>query len=131
MSASSEMRDEIREIQRSLSGLIPGRASPDTESAVWPLYARCEKLVGILKFRLDVERPGVFSRLPRSETPEEFLAPALEALGRADDALAGKHDLEGLEYLREARTDLRAYLSSKRRIRMRSSRKRLPRTQQH
>ncbi len=123
----AEILAEVREMRRSLANLIGAPENSETESSIWSLYARCERLVGILKFRLEVERPGSFLELPRSEVPADFLRPAGEALGVVDDALSNDKYLEALDSLRTARTNLRAYLSSKRRIRMRSARKSRPR----
>ena len=47
---------------------------------MWLVYARTERAVAKLRFRLGTERPGVFSELPKSKRPDEFLARALEAL---------------------------------------------------
>ncbi len=127
METYDEMLAEVREMQLSLTGLIGVPETPETDNSVWSLYAKCERLVGIIKFRLDVERPGSFLELPRSEMPGVFLRPASEALEMADEALANERYADALEWLRTARTNLRAYLASKRRIRMRSTRKARPR----
>ena len=82
-----------------------------------------ERLAAVLKFRLGVERPGVFLKLPRSEKPEEFLPAALEGLGAAIEALGNKKQTEALGSVRSARTFLRAFLAEKRRVRMREKRR--------
>ena len=121
---SDDILKEVREAQRSLSQLIVAAADrPPKENEVWSLYAVSERLAAVLKFRLGVERPGVFLELPRSEKPEEFLPLALDGLQSAVAALEAKDQLEGLESIRTARTYLRAYLAQKRRVKMRAKRK--------
>jgi hypothetical protein len=122
--ASDDILEEVRELHDSLSRLLGAAAKdPPEEHEIWSLYARSERLAAVLKFRLGVERPGVFLKLPRSEKPEEFLPLALGGLGAATEALEKKKQLDGLESIRTARTYLRAYLAEKRRIRMRMKRK--------
>lgn len=87
------------------------------------MYARAERLAAKLKFRLGLERPGVFLEVPRSEAPEEFLPLALDALRDSEKAFDGGDVRGGLESLRTGRTYLRAYLSSKRRIESRAKRR--------
>lgn len=123
----AEVLAEVREMRRAIADLVGAPLTPEIDNSVWSIYARCERLVGILKFRLDVERPGSFLELPRSETPGDFLGPAAEALRLSDDALSSENYVQALDHLRTARTNLRAYLSSRRRIRMRLTRKSRPR----
>ena len=56
---------ELREVHRSLEELV-SQADSDSrnEDDVWLVYARTERLAAVLKFRLGVERPGVFLKLP-------------------------------------------------------------------
>jgi hypothetical protein len=98
-------------------GMAPG------EDAVWPIYARTEKAVARLKFKLGTERPGVFSELPKSKRPEEFLAKALASFGIAQTEIRAGNDADGLEALRSARTSLRAYLAELGRVRSREKRR--------
>ena len=108
----------------SLAGLLGAvvGATPG-EEVVWPIYARTEKAVAGMKFRLGVERPGVFSELPKSERPEEFLTKALASLGTAQAALLSGDEIGGLDALRSARTSLRAYLAELGRVRSREKRR--------
>ncbi|MDG6925267.1 MAG: hypothetical protein JRN09_01810 [Nitrososphaerota archaeon] len=123
-SHTEEALAEARDVRASLSALLGGGTEkPRREDEVWRLYAKCERLAATLKFRLRVERPGVFLKLPRSDEPEAFLPLALSGL---DDALlkfeAGD-ELGALDSIRQARTYLRAYLSSRQRLRMRAKRR--------
>jgi hypothetical protein len=122
----AETLAEVRQVERSLSELVSIPDDQEKERVVWSLYAKCERMVAVLKFNLDVEHPGRLLKLPRSEVPEEFLPLAMDALLKTDENLEGGRALDALESLRDARTNLRAYLASKHRIRMRSKRKRLP-----
>jgi hypothetical protein len=122
--SSDDILTELRELHGTLSKLVAAAPqSPPGENEVWLLYARSERLAAVLKFRLEVERPGVFQKLPRSEKPEEFLPRALEGLKDAIAALEEKKEPDGLESIRSARTSLRAYLAEKRRVRMRAKRR--------
>lgn len=122
--ASDDILDEVKAVQLSLSKTLGAATkNPPGDVEIWPLYARSERLAAVLKFRLAVERPGVFLKLLRSETPEEFLPLALAALGDAVESLTNKDLLKGLESIRAARTYLRAFLAEKHRVRMRIRRK--------
>jgi hypothetical protein len=115
---------EIDALCDSLGRLVarPPPSAP-AEGEVWLLYARTETAVARLKYRLGAERPGVFSELPRSKNPEEFLSRALHDLEDAR-ALARSASLaEALTALRAARTGLRAYLAELGRVRAREKRK--------
>lgn len=107
----------------SLAELLDDAKARATPATVWPLYAKAELMSAVLKFRLGVERPGVFLDLPRSEEPDEFLPMALDHLRKSIPALEAKRLLDGLESIRGTRTCLRAYLASKRRIAMRVKRR--------
>ncbi|MGD0638048.1 MAG: hypothetical protein ABSA72_08420 [Nitrososphaerales archaeon] len=107
----------LADLLREVVGKAPG------EAAVWPIYARTEKQVARLKFRLGTERPGVFSELPKSKRPEEFLTRALESLGTAQAEIRAGDEAGGLEALRTARTCLRAYLAELGRVRSREKRR--------
>lgn len=93
------------------------------ENDVWTIYARTEKAVAKMKLRLGTERPGVFTELPRSKRPEEFLPVALEKMKAASAEVGAGKTAEALESLRAARTLLRAYLAELGRVRSREKRK--------
>jgi hypothetical protein len=115
---------EIAALTESLSGIVErSPAEPPTEKEVWLVYARSERAVAKLRYRLGTERPGVFSELPKSKRPDEFLTHALEGLNMAAAKMKTGELADGLEALRGARTCLRAYLAELVRIRMREKRK--------
>ena len=120
--ALDDIRQQAEAIEASLSRLIDSNKSPG-ENDVWPLYARSEMTAAILKYRMKVERPGVFQTLPKSDAPEEFLPPALAALRAALAFLTEQRASESLEQLRKARTLLRAFLASKKRLAAREKRR--------
>ncbi len=94
-----------------------------SEIEVWLIYERCERAVAKLRYRLGSERPGVFTELPRSKQPLEFLSAALEGLGMARGKIQEGNFLDGLESLRSARTSLRAFLAEMGRARTREKRR--------
>jgi len=112
--------DEVEAISLSLGTAARG-APPELE--VWRAYARTEKTVARLKYRLGAERPGAFTELPRSADLARLLR---DATRRLDEALSEARDgrpAECLDALRGARTCLRAYLAELGRIRSREKRK--------
>jgi len=113
---------EIAALSDSLGAIIERSPAP-SEDEVWLIYARTERTVAKLKYRLGTERPGIFSELPASELPEEFLTRALGHLRDAGAETTAGRPVGGLEALRSARTYLRAYLAEQRRIRMRERRR--------
>jgi len=115
---------EIASLSDSLASIVD--RSPTTapgENEIWLIYARAERTVAKLKYRLGTERPGVFSEIPTSERPGEFLTKALERLREAVAKTNAESPVEGLEALRSARMFLRAYLAELLRVRMREKRK--------
>ena len=115
---------EIASLSDSLAFIVD--RSPTTapeENEVWLIYARAERTVAKLKYRLGTERPGVFSEIPTSKLPGEFLTKALGHLREAAAKTRAGDPAEGLEELRSARMYLRAYLAELLRVRMREKRK--------
>ena len=92
------------------------------ESTIWGLYARTEKLVAVLKFKLGYETPGTFAKLPAAKEPRELLEDAARLLSASADEMSRGMLTEAVESLRKARNDLRAYLADKRRAKMRAGR---------
>jgi len=84
------------------------------ERTVWEVYAGTEKLIAVLKFRLDYETPGVFTKLPDASEPVALLEEATALLSRAGDELSARKLVEAVETLRRARNNLRSYLTDKR-----------------
>jgi hypothetical protein len=126
--SSDDILKELREIENALSVLLlNGPAEAVRPESVWGLYASSERLAAILKFRLGVERPGYLESLPKSERPEEFLPAALREIREAISLLErkpdGDHSADALRSIRNARTSLRAYLASKRRLEARARRR--------
>ncbi len=68
----------------------------------------------MLKFRLDYETPGVFTKLPDASEPVALLERASELLSKAGEELLGPKLVEAVETLRKARNNLRSYLTEKR-----------------
>ena len=85
------------------------------ERTVWEVYAGTEKLIAVLKFRLDYETPGVFTKLPDASEPVALLEEASELLSRAAEEILGRRLVGAVETLRRARNNLRSYLTEKRR----------------
>jgi len=117
---ADDLEVEIAALADSLGSVVGGTPA---EGDVWTIYARTEKAVAKMKLRLGTERPGVFTELPRSKLPEEFLAAALEQMRTASAEVQARRSAEGLESLRGARTFLRAYLAELGRVRSREKRK--------
>jgi hypothetical protein len=101
-------RDEVL----SLAGMLA--ADDDPEKVVWEVYAGTERLIAILKFRLDYETPGVFTRLPDASDPAKLLAAARESLLKAADEISKGRMVGSIGTLRKARNGLRSYLTAKR-----------------
>ncbi len=67
----------------------------------------------MLKFKLDYETPGVFTKLPDSGEPVALLEEAGAFLSRAGKELSVRELVEAVETLRKARNNLRSYLIAK------------------
>ena len=93
------------------------------ENAVWGVYARTEKLIAILKFRLGYETSGVFTKLPDASDQAKLLKDAGVLLSRASEEIAGGRLVESIGTLRKARNDLRSYLTERRKSATRAARK--------
>lgn len=105
-----------------LRRVIEEAPESQAEYEVWRIYAETEKAVAKLKFRMGVERPGVFTELPRSKGQHDYLRDALADLVRAEDKMRNGCLIDALEALRGARTFLRAYLSELARIKSKARR---------
>ncbi len=90
------------------------------EQAVWEVYARTEKLIAVLKFRLDYETPGVFTVLPEAGNALELLEEARILLSRAAEEISARRLVEAVETLRKARNNMRSYLTDKRKSAVKS-----------
>jgi hypothetical protein len=119
-----DILSEVAVLSDSLRAVIDrSSGSPPEEKELWLIYAGTERAVAKLKYRLGVERPGVFSELPKSKSPEEFLTRALDSFRDAGTKMRDESLIDGLEALRAARTYLRAFLAELLRVRMREKRK--------
>ncbi len=113
---------DIRSFERELDALLSESPGPLVdELRVWRVYAGLEKAVATLKFRMDVESPGVFLRLPRSRRPVEFLRESGRLLSTAEAALSRERLPEALRHMRNARNNLRAVLTERSRSRTRAA----------
>jgi hypothetical protein len=93
------------------------------EDEVWEVYAGAEKLIAILKFRLDYETPGVFTKLPDASDPARLIEDASELLARSAQEIGRGSLVESVETLRKARNNLRSYLTERRTSATRAARK--------
>jgi len=98
-------------------------AGDGAEKAVWDVYAGTEKLVAVLKFRLDYETPGAFTKLPDASDPAKLLKAAHELLSKACEEIAAGKLIESIGTLRKARNDLRSYLTEARKSATRAEKK--------
>ncbi len=92
------------------------------EEEVWEVYAGTEKLIAILRFRLDYETPGVFTVLPDARDAPMLLVDAGAHLSRSGEEISRGELVESIETLRKARNDLRSYLTDKRKASVKSNR---------
>ena len=83
------------------------------ERTVWEVYSGTEKLIAVLKFRLDYETPGVFTKLPDASRPVVLLNEASALLSKAGEELSSRKLVVAVETLRRARNNLRSYLTDK------------------
>ncbi|MDA4115466.1 MAG: hypothetical protein OK442_02790 [Thaumarchaeota archaeon] len=84
-----------------------------SEDVVWGVYAETEKLIAMLRFRLDHETPGVFTKLPEASDMAHLLEDARELLTKASEEIARDRLPASIATLRKARNDLRSYLTEK------------------
>jgi hypothetical protein len=103
---------EVVSLQKRLADALSNPAGID-EQAVWEAYAGTEKLIAVLKYRLDYETPGVFTRLPDASDTAALIQEATALLSSAGDELSGRKMVEAVETLRKARNNLRSYLTER------------------
>jgi hypothetical protein len=88
----------------------------EREDTIWLVYAGVEKLVAILRFRLEYETPATFANLPVEE--EEGPATlglvhhAADLLSTAQEELDAGRLVAAVQTLRGARNDMRSHLIS-------------------
>jgi hypothetical protein len=108
--------------RREVLSLADDLAGPDADRAVWEVYARTEKLIAVLKFSLDYETPGVFTKLPDAGDPAKLLNDARDLLSRASGEMGRGELVESIATLRKARNCLRSRLTEAKRSATRGSR---------
>lgn len=105
---------EVTVLGESLARATSSGEAAVHDDAVWDVYAGVEKLIAVLKFRLDYETPGVFTKLPDATDTVKLLREARDLLLKADDEISGRRLVDAIETLRKARNNLRSYLTAKR-----------------
>jgi hypothetical protein len=113
---------EVALLEKKLAGAISSGEATVDDDAVWDVYSGVEKLIAVLKFRLDYETPGVFTKLPDAKDPLRLLERAREFLSKSDDEISGRRLVDAVETLRGARNNLRSYLTAKRKAATRAER---------
>jgi hypothetical protein len=109
----------------SLAGRLEGPGA-EAEETVWEVYAATEKLIAILKFRLDYETPGVFAKLPDADDPGKLVEDAQRLLAKAASEIGQGNLLPSIETLRKARNYLRRFLIDKKRQKPRTGARKGP-----
>jgi acyl-CoA reductase-like NAD-dependent aldehyde dehydrogenase len=102
---------ERESYRKEVVSLAERLAAAGAEAAVWEVYARTERLIASLKFRLDYETPGVFTTLPDASDRAKLLRAARELLSEAAEQIAEGELVASIGTLRKARNELRSYLS--------------------
>ncbi len=98
-------------------------AARTDEDAVWAVYSGTEKLIAILRFRLDYETPGVFATLPEASDPGKLLGDAEALLSKSAEEIREGRLVDSVETLRKARNNLRSFLTELRTSATRAERK--------
>jgi hypothetical protein len=114
---------EVLALEKKLAAALAAGGADVDETAVWEVYSGTEKVIAVLKFRLDYETPGIFTELPDAGDPVELLKGALELLSRSAKEISGRKMVEAVETLRKARNGLRSYLTDKRKAASRAQRR--------
>jgi hypothetical protein len=106
-------RKEVVALGEKLGRALPSARSGPAEQAIWEVYAGTEKLIAVLKLRLDYETPGVFAELPKASDPVKLLEDACEVLSKGAEEISRGNLIESIETLRTARNALRSYLTER------------------
>lgn len=101
-------RDEVSSLGDRLA------SGPRDEKTAWEVYANTEKLIAVLKLRLDYETPGVFTKLPDASDPDKLLSAAATLLSISAVKIEEGSLVEAIETMRKARNNLRSYLTPRR-----------------
>ncbi len=113
---------EAATLEKRLADALSAAPEMD-EQEVWEIYSGTEKLIAVLRFRLDYETPGVFTDLPDASDPAGLLERAGRQLSTAADEISGQKLVEAVETLRKARNNLRSYLTDKRKAATKAGRR--------
>jgi len=113
---------EVAALSKKLADALPSAGAEANEQAVWEVYAGTEKLIAVLKFRLDYETPGVFTKLPDAKDAPKLLEDACALLSKSEGEISAGKLVGAVETLRGARNDLRSYLTAKRRAATKAAR---------
>jgi hypothetical protein len=95
---------------------------PFDERTIWGLYARTEKLISTLKFKVGYETPGTFAKLPTTNEPKALMEHAEMLLSQSAEEISRQKPKDAVKSLRNARNDLRAYLTERRKSALRAER---------
>lgn len=101
---------EASSLAHKLHGSTTSSSGADPDE-IWDVYAMTEKLIAVLRFRLDYETPAIFTKLPDAGDPPALLKEAQAQLSMAVDQLSARRSVEAIETLRKARNQLRSYLT--------------------
>lgn len=113
---------EVAALAKKLADALPSAGTEVGEQAVWEVYAGTEKLIAVLRFRIDYETPGVFTKLPRAEDAPTLLVDAGALLSKSEGEISARKLVDAVETLRGARNNLRSYLTEKRKATVKSNR---------
>ncbi len=115
-------QDEATSLGKKVADALSATSGID-DKAVWEAYAGTEKLIAVLRYRLDYETPGVFTKLPDASDPAGLLQEARAQLLAAAEELSARNMIEAVETLRKARNNLRSYLTEKRKAETKAQRR--------
>ena len=120
---TSDLAGAARRIESVIESLA-GEPSGDQVRSVWLAYVEVEKSIAFIKFDLNEENPGRFTRFRGYSVPDErqALQFALRNMKKGTDDFKLGDFKQSLKNLREARNYLRAFLREKRLKRARNAR---------
>lgn len=113
---------EVVALAKKLADVLPSAGTEAGEQAVWEVYAGTEKLIAVLRFRIDYETPGVFTKLPDAKDAPRLLEDARALLSKSEGEISAGKLVGAVETLRGARNNLRSYLTAKRKAATKSER---------
>jgi len=99
-------------VEADLRKTLAAPGSLDDE-AIWFAYARTEKLIAVMKFRIGFETPGIYAELPDASDAPRILEEARALLAEGAEEISRNRPIEAIKTLRKARNNLRSYLARK------------------